>query len=125
MHRVGNQIGYKVRNIATYGQPSIEINLHGAHGTHGRYVTSYATMDTIEGTVDITVAHDTRFEDIEIAFTGAFPITSSIIYTRATPHTDTIHRLKPSLRRQDDNHTINVRSHGSLPPLSNPQATHR
>ncbi|KAF2868707.1 arrestin [Massariosphaeria phaeospora] len=70
MQSIGNQIGYKVRNIAHHGQPVIEINLDDRHGTHGGYVTSYSTMDSIEGTVSITVAHDTKFEDIDIAFTG-------------------------------------------------------
>lgn len=70
MQSIGNQIGYKVRNIAHYGQPQIEINLDHTHGTHGGYITSYSTMDTIEGTVNITAHHDTRFEDVEIAFIG-------------------------------------------------------
>jgi hypothetical protein len=61
----------KVQTIAHYGQPTIEIGLGNSHGTHGNYVTSYSTMDTIEGTVSITAPRDTRFEDIDIAFTGA------------------------------------------------------
>ncbi|KAF2177635.1 arrestin [Zopfia rhizophila CBS 207.26] len=77
---IGNQIGYKVRNLATYGRPTIEINLDNSHGTHGRYVTSYSTMDTIEGTVSVTANHDTRFEDIEIAFVG----TSQVYVDRLT-----------------------------------------
>ncbi|KAF2471021.1 arrestin [Lindgomyces ingoldianus] len=80
MQSIGNQIGYKVRNIAHYGQPQIEINLDGGHGPTGRYVTSYSTMDTITGTVSVTAAHDTRFEDIEIAFTG----TSQVFVDRLT-----------------------------------------
>ncbi|ORY16527.1 hypothetical protein BCR34DRAFT_597542 [Clohesyomyces aquaticus] len=70
MQSIGNQIGYKVRNIAHYGQPQIDIHLDGSHGPHGRYITSFSTMDTITGTVSVTAPHDMRFEDIEIAFTG-------------------------------------------------------
>ncbi|KAF2731568.1 arrestin [Polyplosphaeria fusca] len=70
MQTIGNQIGYKVRNIAHYGQPDIDISLEGEHGTHGTYVTSFSTMDTIRGTVTITAKHDTRFEDIDISFIG-------------------------------------------------------
>jgi hypothetical protein len=63
--------GNKVRNMGHFGQPSIEIKLNNSsYGVHSSYVVSYSTMDTIEGTVSITVNHDTRFEDVEIAFTG-------------------------------------------------------
>jgi hypothetical protein len=63
--------GYHMLQIAHYGQPAIEIELDDSrHGTQGSYVTSYSTMDTIEGTVKITAPHDTRFEDVQIAFTG-------------------------------------------------------
>jgi hypothetical protein len=53
-----------------YGQPTIEINLNGTDGPRNTWVTSYSTMDTIEGNVTITALHDTRFEDIDIAFIG-------------------------------------------------------
>jgi hypothetical protein len=53
-----------------YGQPSIEISLKGTDGPRNTWVTSYSTMDTIEGSVKITATHDTRFEDIDIAFVG-------------------------------------------------------
>lgn len=94
MHTIGNQIGYKVRNIATYGQPAIEINLDGGHGAHGKYVTSYATMDTIEGTVSITAPHDTRFENIEISFTG----TSQVFVDRMTTTPSMTGRMEASHR---------------------------
>ena len=71
MQSIGNQIGYKVRNIAHYGQPNIEVNLNGSEDRHA-FVTSYSTMDTIEGNVIITASHDTRFEDLDIAFIGEF-----------------------------------------------------
>lgn len=73
MASIGNQISYRMLQIAHYGQPTIEIELDDSrHGTQGSYVTSYSTMDTLEGTVTISTQHDTRFEDIEIAFTGAY-----------------------------------------------------
>jgi len=54
-----------------YGQPTIDIVLKGNNGgPRNDWVTSYSTMDTIEGTIEVTALHDTRFEDIEIAFTG-------------------------------------------------------
>ncbi|KAF2662396.1 arrestin [Lophiostoma macrostomum CBS 122681] len=63
--------GNKVRNMTHLGQPSIEIKLNNSsYGVHSNYVVSYSTMDTIEGTVSITANHDTRFEEVEIAFMG-------------------------------------------------------
>lgn len=70
MRSMREQVGSKVRTIANYGQPTIEIDLKGAKGPRSTWVTSYSTMDNIEGTVSITAAHDTRFEDIDIAFVG-------------------------------------------------------
>lgn len=69
MQSIGNQIGYKVRNIAHHGQPTIEINLNDNHASR-RPITSYSTMDTIEGMVTIRATRDTRFADIDIAFIG-------------------------------------------------------
>jgi hypothetical protein len=48
-------------------QPKIEIDLVGQ--TPG-LVSSYTTGDHIEGTVTITVEHETRFDEVEIAFQG-------------------------------------------------------
>jgi hypothetical protein len=70
MQAVRNEVGCKVRNMTHYGQPSIEISLKGTDGPRNTWVTSYSTMDTIEGNVKITATHDTRFEDIDIAFVG-------------------------------------------------------
>ncbi|KAH8728513.1 hypothetical protein GQ44DRAFT_769483 [Phaeosphaeriaceae sp. PMI808] len=70
MQSMRNQVGYKVRSMAQHGQPTIEINLNGSDGTHNSWVTSYSTMDTIEGNVTVVASHDTRFEDIDIAFIG-------------------------------------------------------
>ena len=70
MQALGNQIGYKVRNISHHGQPTIEIDLNGENDRQRKFVTSYSSMDTVEGTVKITAQHDTPFEDIDIAFIG-------------------------------------------------------
>jgi hypothetical protein len=70
MQAMRNQVGTKVRNIAHYGQPTIEIHLNGTDGPRNTWVTSYSTMDTLEGIVTITTAQDTRFEDLDIAFVG-------------------------------------------------------
>ncbi|CAI6339629.1 unnamed protein product [Periconia digitata] len=71
MHSITNHVHYRVLQIANMGQPIIEIELdESTPGKHSSYAVSYATMDTIEGTVSITAQHDTRFEDIEISFDG-------------------------------------------------------
>jgi hypothetical protein len=71
MQSFGFQVQHRMLQIAHHGQLSVEIELDGSrHGTQGSYVTSYSTMDTIEGTVKIVAPHDTRFEDVQIAFTG-------------------------------------------------------
>ncbi|USP79299.1 arrestin (or s-antigen) n-terminal domain protein [Curvularia clavata] len=70
MQALGSQIGYKARNIAQLGQPTIDISLNEEQGRQRKFVTSYSSMDTVDGTVTITTQHDTRFEDIDITFTG-------------------------------------------------------
>lgn len=71
MQALGNQIGYKVRNISHHGQPTIVIHLDDdSSGHQQKFVTSYSSMDTLNGTVTITAPHDACFEDIDIAFTG-------------------------------------------------------
>ncbi|EDU47591.1 Bul1 N domain containing protein [Pyrenophora tritici-repentis] len=80
MQALGNQIGYKVRNISHHGQPKIVIHLDDSNGHQQKFVTSYSSMDTLNGTVTITAPHDTRFEDIDIAFTG----TSQVYVDRMT-----------------------------------------
>jgi hypothetical protein len=67
----GHQMQYRMLRVANHGLPTVDILLdESRHGTHGSYVTSYSTMDTVEGTVRITAPTDTRFEDVQIAFTG-------------------------------------------------------
>lgn len=70
MQTLGNQIGYKARNMTMLGQPTIDISLHADRNHQSKFVMSYSSMDTIDGTVTITAQHDTRFEDIDISFTG-------------------------------------------------------
>ncbi|KAF1985585.1 hypothetical protein K402DRAFT_334260 [Aulographum hederae CBS 113979] len=60
----------RVPNMTLLGKPTIEIKLNTSSQAHGDYVTSYSTMDKIEGTVLITPKNDTRFDDVEIAFIG-------------------------------------------------------
>ncbi|CAN9204419.1 unnamed protein product [Alternaria alternata] len=80
MQSLGSQIGYKVRNISHYGEPTIAIDLNETGGHSHKFITSYSSMDTIEGTVTITAPHDIRFEDIDIAFIG----TSQVYVDRMT-----------------------------------------
>lgn len=70
MQSIGNQIGTKMRTLAHHGRPIVEIELDKTHGAQGTWITSYSTMDTIEGTVFVTAPHDTPFQDVEIAFVG-------------------------------------------------------
>jgi hypothetical protein len=70
MQSMRNHVGAKVRNIAQHGQPTIDIKLSGTDGPRNTWVTSYSTMDSIEGTVTITTTPDVLFEDIDIAFIG-------------------------------------------------------
>jgi len=60
----------KLRNMTLLAKPSIEIKLNHPDTPHGAYVTSYSTMDKIEGTVSVTAKNDIKFDDIEIAFIG-------------------------------------------------------
>lgn len=70
MQSMRHHVSDKVRNMTQYGQPAIDIKLKGSDGPRNTWVTSYSTMDTIEGVVTITATHDVLFEDIDIAFIG-------------------------------------------------------
>lgn len=50
-------------------QPKIEINLAGQKTGH---VNSYTTGESIDGSITVTVEHDTRFEEVEIVFEGNY-----------------------------------------------------
>jgi hypothetical protein len=71
---------HKLHTIANHGQPNIEINIADSDGSYSSYVTSYSTMDTIEGTVTITAAQEIKFENLEISFVG----TSQVFVDRLT-----------------------------------------
>ena len=75
-------VGYRVRNMSFLAKPTIEIHLENTRGPHGDYVTSYSSMDKIQGVVRVSVDKDTRFDDIEITFEGRLTLDSSddVIY---------------------------------------------
>ncbi|KAJ5971641.1 uncharacterized protein N7479_001559 [Penicillium vulpinum] len=56
-------------------QPKIEIYLANQKPGH---VNSYTTGESIDGTITITVDHETRFDEIEIVFEGTFIETRSM-----------------------------------------------
>jgi hypothetical protein len=52
-------------------KPDIQISVSDERtGTGQKFVRSYSTLDPIEGTVTISTKTDTRFDDLEIIFTG-------------------------------------------------------
>ncbi|KAF2139847.1 uncharacterized protein K452DRAFT_310226 [Aplosporella prunicola CBS 121167] len=65
-----DSVSQKMLSLAWQDKPTINISLKGEHGTRGGYMTSFSTMDQIEGEVFITCGKDTRFDDLEIAFVG-------------------------------------------------------
>ncbi|KAF2758717.1 hypothetical protein EJ05DRAFT_476029, partial [Pseudovirgaria hyperparasitica] len=67
---IGNQVGHKIKSTLMQGRPNVDIELNSAHGIHGSFMTSYSTMDKIEGTVNITATQDTRFDELDITFVG-------------------------------------------------------
>ncbi|KAF2454708.1 hypothetical protein BDY21DRAFT_290868 [Lineolata rhizophorae] len=87
----GDNMGYRVRNMNLLSKPSIAIELDNTDG----YISSYSTLDRIEGKVHVTAPNDTRFDDIEISFIGQsktfvekFTTTSAM-----TGRTDATHRF--------------------------------
>ena len=56
--------------MASLARPQIHINLQHSSGSHGQYVSSYSTLDKIEGTVTVVSKNDVKFDDIEITFNG-------------------------------------------------------
>ncbi|KAL2351080.1 arrestin [Cryomyces antarcticus] len=63
----GNSLPYKMRNLGQACKPLVEILLNDSRSS---YIKTYSTMDKLEGVVSITAERDTRFEDIDITFTG-------------------------------------------------------
>lgn len=56
-------------------QPKIDIRFAGQKLGH---VNSYTTAESIDGTINITVEHETRFEEVEIVFEGTLLSTLSL-----------------------------------------------
>ena len=65
-------ISIKMRNFAMQGKPVVDISLKNESGPHGGYVSSFSTLDKLEGEVSVTAPHDTRFDNLEIAFIGTY-----------------------------------------------------
>jgi hypothetical protein len=65
-------IDVKMRNLVQNNKPTMEVTLKTPEGRREEYVTSYSTLDRIEGTVTITPPHDTKFDSFEITFEGKY-----------------------------------------------------
>ncbi|KAF2091312.1 arrestin [Saccharata proteae CBS 121410] len=63
-------IAHTMRSLSRHGKPEIDIKLDRPEGAPDSHVTSYSTMDKLQGTVSLTARQDQRFENIEIAFVG-------------------------------------------------------
>lgn len=61
-------------------RPKVAINLDGQKDG---FVNSYTTLDTIKGTVSVTVDHETRFDEIEITFEGTVATSPMFLVPRA------------------------------------------
>jgi hypothetical protein len=61
-----------IRNITFLAKPSIDISISGHEGVSGKVTRSYSNLEKIEGTVNISVRSDTKFDDIEITLLGKF-----------------------------------------------------
>lgn len=56
-----------VQSFTRRNKPIIDITLNDQQDT---YVSSYTTLDKIEGEVSIKAEHDLKFDDISITFEG-------------------------------------------------------
>lgn len=109
-------ISIKMRNFAMQGKPVIDISLNG----ESSYVTSFSTMDKLEGEVSVTAPHDTRFDDIEIAFVGTY------LFSPAEPQpTNPYHRPIEHICRQVCNCSHHVFAIRRNPPVSQASPAHR
>lgn len=99
----------------------VDIQLKDAHGAHGSYVTSYSTMDRIEGIVSVTPVSDVRFDNIEIAFIGLWipDYSIPIIWLMTIPT-----RRGQDSRRPAHEHTNNIGPSRGNPPLPKADPTH-
>lgn len=90
-----------MRNITLLNRPNIDIQLHRRQGVHGDYITSFVSLDRMEGTVNITAKHDTPFDDMEIAFVGKLYPSADNVYLEHSIDNSSRHSKdvrRPSLR---------------------------
>ncbi|KAJ9629812.1 hypothetical protein H2203_002193 [Taxawa tesnikishii (nom. ined.)] len=73
MSSVEGRMPTKLRMLGQKVKPDIKIKLQGARDA---WVSTFSTLDKIEGTVSITAYQDLRFDDVEIQFTGQPTVTS-------------------------------------------------
>lgn len=53
-----------------FSKPEIEISLARSSDAPASYVTSFSTLDKIEGFATIVAKKDTRFDELQISFVG-------------------------------------------------------
>lgn len=66
-----NTVGSDLRALAQSGRPQIDIILNDQRGT---YISTYTTLDTIEGEVVIRTSRDARFDRLHIDLQGMLKI---------------------------------------------------
>ncbi|KAI9875616.1 MAG: hypothetical protein M1830_008203 [Pleopsidium flavum] len=64
-----NTVRTQIKGLSPKSKLAVDITLNDDQ--HDAYVSSYATLDSIEGEVSITAPSDTRFDDILITFEGS------------------------------------------------------
>jgi hypothetical protein len=67
-----NAYGLNIRNMTFFSKPEIDISLARSDDSQDSYVTSYSTLDKIEGVATISAKKDTRFDELQISFVGKF-----------------------------------------------------
>jgi hypothetical protein len=65
-----NTYNLNVRNMTFFSKPEIDISLARSENSQNSYVTSFSTLDKIEGVATISAKKDTRFDDLQISFIG-------------------------------------------------------
>lgn len=63
-----NSVRTQVKTLTAKSRIAVDITLND--NQQGAYVSSYTTLDKIEGEVSITAPCDTSFDDISITFDG-------------------------------------------------------
>lgn len=59
-----------------FAKPEIEISLVRSSDAPNSYVTSFSTLDQIEGFARIVAKKDTKFDDLRISFVGKSSLSS-------------------------------------------------